>query len=92
MSLIGFIVLLVIAAIAGAIGQAIAGYSLGGCLVSILVGFVGAYLGLWLAGSLGLPEVFTINVEGQPFPVVWSIIGSALLTLILGLISRTRYA
>jgi uncharacterized membrane protein YeaQ/YmgE (transglycosylase-associated protein family) len=92
MSLIGLIVLLVIAAIAGAIGQAIAGYSLGGCLVSILVGFVGAYLGMWLAGSLNLPELFTINVEGQPFPVVWSIIGSAILTLIVGLFTRSRYA
>ena len=92
MSLIGFIVLLVIAAIAGAIGQAIAGYSLGGCLVSILVGFIGAYLGSWLAGSLNLPAFFTINVEGQQFPIVWAIIGSALLTLILGLVSRGRYA
>jgi hypothetical protein len=31
MSLVGFIILLVIAAIAGSIGQALAGYSLGGC-------------------------------------------------------------
>jgi uncharacterized membrane protein YeaQ/YmgE (transglycosylase-associated protein family) len=90
MSLIGWIILLAIAAVAGSIGQALAGYSLGGCLVSIIVGFVGAYLGLWLAGTLGLPEIFSINVEGESFPVVWAIIGSAIFTFIVGLLTRPR--
>ncbi|HEY1112761.1 MAG TPA: GlsB/YeaQ/YmgE family stress response membrane protein [Chitinophagaceae bacterium] len=96
MTLIGFLVLLIIAAIAGSIGQALAGYDLGGCLVSIVVGFIGAYIGMWLAGRFGLPELFTINVEGKPFPVVWAVIGSFLFTLVVGLlrrafIGRSRY-
>lgn len=90
MTLLGFIVLLIIAAIAGALGQAISGYSLGGFLVSIVVGLIGALIGWWLAGALGLPELFVVNVEGQPFPVVWAIIGSALFALIVGLLSRRR--
>jgi uncharacterized membrane protein YeaQ/YmgE (transglycosylase-associated protein family) len=90
MSLLGLFVLLIIAAIAGTIGQALAGYSMGGCLASILIGFVGAFLGMWLANNLGLPELFTINVDGQPFPVVWSIIGSTILALIFGLLTRRR--
>ena len=90
MTLLGFLVLLVVAALAGALGQAIAGYSVGGCLMSILVGFVGAFLGLWLARQLGLPEWLTINIQGESFPLVWSIIGSAILSLILGLILRRR--
>lgn len=90
MTLLGFIVLLIIAAIAGTIGQALAGYSMGGCLASILIGFIGAYLGMFLAQSLGLPELFTINVDGQPFPLVWSIIGSTILALIFGLLTRRR--
>ena len=61
MTLFGFLVLLLFAAICGAIGQSLAGYDLGGCLVSIIVGFIGAYLGLWLAGKMGLPELFTIT-------------------------------
>jgi len=81
-----------IAAIAGGLGQALAGYSLGGCLVSIVVGFVGAWLGLWLAQQFGLPEIFSINVEGQSFPVVWAIVGSAILTFIISLIMRPRRA
>jgi uncharacterized membrane protein YeaQ/YmgE (transglycosylase-associated protein family) len=88
MTLIGFLVLLAIAAICGAIGQSLAGYDLGGCLVSTVVGFIGAWIGLWLAGRFGLPELFTINIEGKPFPIIWAIIGSALFTLIMALIRR----
>ena len=88
MTLIGFLVLLLIAAICGGIGQSLAGYDLGGCLVSIIVGFIGAYIGLWVAAKMGLPELFTINIEGKPFPIIWAIIGSALFTLIMALIRR----
>jgi len=88
MSLFGFIILLLVAAIVGSLGQALAGYSLGGCLVSIAIGFIGAVIGLWLASQLGLPEIFSLNIEGQPFPVVWAIIGSALFTGVLSLFLR----
>lgn len=88
MTLLGFLVLLLIAAICGSIGQSLAGYDLGGCLVSIVVGFIGAYLGMWVAGKLGLPELFTITIEGKPFPIVWAVIGSALFTLIVALLRR----
>lgn len=88
MTLIGFLILLLIAAICGGIGQALAGYDLGGCLVSIVVGFIGAYIGLWMAGKMGLPDFFTINVEGKPFPIIWAIIGSAVFTFIVALLRR----
>lgn len=90
MTLLGFLVLLVIAALAGSIGQAIAGYSVGGCLMSILVGFVGAYLGLWIARQFGLPEPLMLSIQGESFPVLWSIVGSAILTAMLGLLFRNR--
>ena len=88
MTLLGFLLLLLIAAVCGGIGQSLAGYSLGGCLVSIIVGFVGAYLGLWIAGKMGLPKIFEITIEGKAFPVVWAIIGAALFTLIMALLRR----
>lgn len=88
MTLTGVLVLLLIAAIAGAIGQSIAGYSLGGCLVSAAVGLIGALLGGWLAGATGLPELFVIQVGDWAFPVVWAIIGATLFSLVVGLISR----
>jgi len=88
MTIVEFLVLLLIAAICGSIGQSLAGYSLGGCLVSIVVGFIGAYLGLWIAGKFGLPEIFAVNIGGKTFPIVWAVIGSAVFTLVIGLIRR----
>lgn len=90
MTLLDFLILLLIAGICGAIGQALSGFSRGGCLVSIAVGFIGALLGSWLAGAFGLPEMLVIDVGGQPFPILWSIIGGALFVAVLGLISGRR--
>ncbi len=88
MSLTEFLVLLVIAAICGSVGQALAGYDLGGCLVSIVVGFIGAYIGMWLSAKFGLPELFAIKIGGKTFPVIWSVVGSAVLTFIVALIRK----
>jgi uncharacterized membrane protein YeaQ/YmgE (transglycosylase-associated protein family) len=90
MSLLGFIILLIIAAIAGSAGMALAGYSRGGLLVAIVIGFVGAYIGVWLAGQLGLPTFLVVNIDGRPFPIIWAIIGAALLSALLGLLFRPR--
>jgi uncharacterized membrane protein YeaQ/YmgE (transglycosylase-associated protein family) len=90
MTFLGFIVLLIIAAVAGSLGQAIAGYSLGGCLTSIVVGFIGAYLGLWIARQFGLPEPLAITIQGETFPLLWAVIGSAVIMAVFGLLFRRR--
>jgi uncharacterized membrane protein YeaQ/YmgE (transglycosylase-associated protein family) len=90
MSLLSILLLLLVAAVCGNIGQALVGYSVGGCLMSTIVGFIGAWLGSWLSVQLGLPEPFTISIGGETFPVLWSIIGSALFVAVLGLITRRR--
>jgi uncharacterized membrane protein YeaQ/YmgE (transglycosylase-associated protein family) len=91
MTLIDFLLLLLIAAICGAVGQAISGYSRGGLLVCIALGFIGALLGAALARALGLPELFSITIENTTFPIIWSIIGAALFMVVIGLFSRRRY-
>jgi len=90
MTVMSFLLLLLVAAICGTIGQSLAGYSVGGCITSIVVGFIGAFLGSWLGRLLGLPEPLTVNVGGETFPVLWSIIGSALFVAVLAFISRSR--
>jgi uncharacterized membrane protein YeaQ/YmgE (transglycosylase-associated protein family) len=90
MSIPALLVLIVIAAVCGALGKAIAGSVRGGLLVSIVLGFIGALLGPWVAGMLKLPEPLMINIGGHPFPVLWSIIGAALFVAIIHLISRRR--
>lgn len=87
MTLWEFIVLIIIAGVCGALGQAITGYSAGGCLVSIALGFIGALIGVWLARQLGLPELFSVDVGATSFPILWSIIGSALFVAVISLIS-----
>ncbi len=84
----GWLVLLVIAGTCGALGQGIAGYSHGGCLASIALGFIGALLGVWLAHEMHLPELFTIRIEGTHFPVLWSIIGSCLFVAVISMFRR----
>jgi uncharacterized membrane protein YeaQ/YmgE (transglycosylase-associated protein family) len=90
MTILDVIVLLIIAGLCGALGQAITGFSRGGCLVSVAIGFIGALLGMWLARQLGLPELFTIQIGGTGFPIIWSIIGSALFVAIISLLTRSR--
>lgn len=88
MSLWDWVLLLLVASICGGVGQAIAGYSRGGCLASIALGFIGALLGLWLARQMGLPELFTLRFGEIQFPIVWSIIGATLFVAVLGLLTR----
>jgi uncharacterized membrane protein YeaQ/YmgE (transglycosylase-associated protein family) len=90
MSLVTLLLLIIIAAVCGAVGKAIAGDARGGLVVTTVIGFIGALLGPWVAAKLGLPEPFTVNVGGHPFPVLWSIIGAALFVAIIHLVSRRR--
>ncbi len=91
MSLPALLVYLLIAAVCGALGKAIAGSARGGLLVSIVLGFIGSLLGPWVARALKLPEPFMVVIGGQPFPVLWAIIGAALFVAIIHLISRRRW-
>jgi uncharacterized membrane protein YeaQ/YmgE (transglycosylase-associated protein family) len=90
MGILEFLILLIVAGICGSLAQALVGYSRGGCLVSIVLGFIGALLGSWLARMLKLPELVNLQFGDQPFPVIWSIIGAALFVAILALVSGRR--
>ena len=90
MTLIDLLLLLLIAGLCGSLGQAITGYSRGGCLVSIALGFVGALIGSWLAGRLGMREWLAVPIGGTSFPIVWSIIGAALFVAVISLLTRRR--
>ena len=84
-----FLVLLLVAAICGAVAQAITGFSRGGLLVAIAVGFIGALFGMWIQRQTGAPEIFTVQIGDTSFPIVWSIIGGVLFSIIV-LILTTR--
>jgi uncharacterized membrane protein YeaQ/YmgE (transglycosylase-associated protein family) len=84
MTLVELIILLVVAAIIGVIGQSLGGYKRDSILLAIVLGFVGAFIGTWLARTLGLPDILTVTVGGVTFPIVWAIVGAALLVALMG--------
>jgi uncharacterized membrane protein YeaQ/YmgE (transglycosylase-associated protein family) len=90
LTLPGLIVLIIIAAICGAVARALAGSARGGLMVSTAIGFVGALLGPWVARQFHLTEPFVLRVSGYSFPILWSIIGGALFVALLHLLSGRR--
>jgi uncharacterized membrane protein YeaQ/YmgE (transglycosylase-associated protein family) len=79
MTLLGFIILLVVAAISGAIGEAIAGGKLpGGWLGSLVAGFIGA----WIGGAL-----FHFGPTWGGIQIIPAIIGAAIFVFILRLVT-----
>jgi uncharacterized membrane protein YeaQ/YmgE (transglycosylase-associated protein family) len=91
MTLLDFIVYLVIAGVCGAIARAFGGGTAGGFIISILLGFLGAFVGDWIARLLHLPQFFQVAVAGHSFPIVWSIIGGMILVMLANVLTRPRY-
>ena len=83
MSVGEMIVYLVIALLCGLVGQMLAARSVGGYLVSTVVGLAGAILGAYIARSVNAPEPFPIAVGGRSIPILWAIIGAALVTFVV---------
>ena len=90
MTVVETLLLLVIAGICGAVGQAITGTKRGGWLVNFALGFIGALLGSWMARNLGLPELFVLELDGTRFSLVWSIAGSALFVAVISFLRRDK--
>ena len=86
----GLILLIIIAAICGAVGRALGGGVRGGLMVSTAIGFIGALLGPWVARQFHLAEPFILRVGGYSFPILWSIIGGAIFVAFLHLLARPR--
>ncbi|MBK7632559.1 MAG: hypothetical protein IPJ23_18040 [Ignavibacteriales bacterium] len=80
------ILLLIISGITGGIGRSLVGFKRGGCIISIAVGFIGAYIGTILAREFNFPDFWSIEVGSINFPIIWSIVGAAVFTAVLSLI------
>jgi uncharacterized membrane protein YeaQ/YmgE (transglycosylase-associated protein family) len=92
LTLPGLVVMIVIAAVCGAVGKSLAGGARGGLIVAIALGFIGALIGPWVARQLSLSEPLVLHLSGQSFPIVWSIIGAALFVALLHLMSGRGWA
>src|SRR4051812_48918515 len=76
------VITIIIAGLCGAVAQLLVGYTRGGLLASLLIGFVGALLGNFLAGALHMPNILVVfGVD-----IVWTIIGAAIFVALLSLV------
>ena len=91
MDIWGFLVLLLIALVIGLVAQAIAGFSRGGLLVAIAIGFIGALIGIWIHRATGAPELLMVNVGSTHLPIVWSLIGGVVVVCFVSLFARPRW-
>jgi uncharacterized membrane protein YeaQ/YmgE (transglycosylase-associated protein family) len=90
MSLLDFLIMFVIAAITGSIARSLVGFDKGGCILSAIVGFIGALIGTWLAREFNWTKILPIEIRSITYPIVWTIIGAVIFTLALSLISPKK--
>ena len=90
MSLLDFIIMFIIAAITGSIARSLIGYDRGGCILSAIVGFIGALIGTWLGRAYGLPKIWAPEIRGIEYPIIWSVLGAVIFTIILNLLSPRK--
>ena len=88
LSVESLIILLIVGALVGVIGQKLAGYSRGGLLTAIAIGFIGALIGSWAVKQFGLPEIYVLKIAHTSFPIVWAIVGAAVLVAFVIILQR----
>jgi uncharacterized membrane protein YeaQ/YmgE (transglycosylase-associated protein family) len=87
---VSFVLTLLVAAVIGSLGAAIAGRREQGCLVNILVGFAGALLGRWLSRTLDIDDPLSLTIGETTFPLVWSVVGAALFVAVIVFLTGGR--
>ena len=66
-------------------------WSRGGFLLALAVALAGTALGWVLCRTMALPEVMPIKVAGKDFPLVWSLMGGAVVVCALEWIEGRRW-
>jgi uncharacterized membrane protein YeaQ/YmgE (transglycosylase-associated protein family) len=81
MTIMEFIILVIVAGILGAVTQSLFGFKVGGFFISVVLGFIGGWLGNFLAGQLNLPRIVYLGIDrvGE-YAVLWSIAGCLIIT------------
>jgi uncharacterized membrane protein YeaQ/YmgE (transglycosylase-associated protein family) len=76
--IIDFAVLLLIAGVCGFVASQLMGAKRMNIVTMIVLGFVGAIVGRWLAAFFHMPLLYDLHIGGHYFPLVWAMIGSIL--------------
>lgn len=84
MSLVDLLLLILVAIACGTFAQLTSGYSRGGWIVNLGIGFLGALAGVFIARSFAMPKIYDVKVRAVDFPIIYAIIGSVLLLAAIG--------
>lgn len=87
MTVLEFVIFLLVGAICAAIARSILGVRTG-LLGAIVIGWLGAFVGTYIARKVGMPELFVLRIGTGVVPIVWTIVGSFVLVAIVGLLRR----
>ena len=77
-----------VAIVCGTVAQLTSGYSRGGCIVNLAIGFLGALAGVVVARSLNAPLIYDLQVQSTKFPIIYSIVGSVFFLAAIGLLVK----
>jgi uncharacterized membrane protein YeaQ/YmgE (transglycosylase-associated protein family) len=88
MTLIDFLLIVVVAILCGTVAQLTSGYSRGGWIVNLGIGFLGALAGVIVSRSLTVPKIYDLTVRTVNFPIIYAIIGSVFFLAAIGFFIR----
>ena len=83
-----FVIVALVAIFCGSFAQLTSGYSRGGWVVNLGIAFCGAVAGTVLSRSLNAPEIYSIRYRMLDFPIIYAVVGAALLLAALGFLIK----
>ena len=88
MNLIDFALIALVAIVCGTIAQLTSGFSKGGWIVNLIIGFFGSLAGVFISRMLNAPVIYDIVIQSTKFPVIYCIVGAALSLAAIGFIIK----
>jgi uncharacterized membrane protein YeaQ/YmgE (transglycosylase-associated protein family) len=76
MNSIDLMLIVLVSVIFGSIGQLTSGYSKGGWIVNLALGFLGALAGVVVSRTLKAPVIYDLKINNVTFPLMYSVIGA----------------
>lgn len=83
-----FIVAALVAIVCGTFAQLTSAYSRGGWWVHLGIGFAGAVIGVVVSRALNAPVIYNVQYRMIDYPIIYSVVGSALLLAALGFLIK----
>ncbi len=85
MTYIDLLLITAVALVTGTVAQLTSGYSKGGWIVNLVIGFIGAMAGVHFSRLLDAPLLYNLQVGAVTFPIIYCLIGAVIFLAAIGL-------